>query len=378
MISAGDLQALLAWRAPEGRSILSVYLDRKAAEGIWNTADLQRLVKDLVKDLEFALDEDLRSELVSASRKILDGLTRERWGGRSIAAFAGSDGGDGFWARGLRVPVPPQARWEPAPHVLPLLEAIEEYERYAVVSIDRTRARLFTIFLGEIEEERDAFNPEPIRHVASTGADQALTMNLQRRAEEHARAHWKRVAATLDAIERQRHFDRLILGGPTESSHGLRDLLPKRLRNRVEAIVSLPVEAGEAEVLARTLEIEREAERARQLESVRELQTASAKHNRAVAGLEPTLEALREGRVWRLLYVEGLRLSGRRCENCGTLFAEGPERCGYCGGASRPVPDLVEEMGERTRESGGRIEPVTNAAADFLRGFGGIGAFLRF
>ena len=182
----------------------------------------------------------------------------------------------------------------------------------------------------------------------------------------------------LDGMERQRRFDRLILGGPHDAPHQLRRVLPKRLVPRIGGTINLPLEAGAPEVLRETLAIERDLQRARQSEAIAELETASAKDRKAVAGLEPTLEALREGRVLKLLYSDGLSLRGRQCESCGTLFDDTVTSCRYCGGKTHPIEDLIETMAETIAGSGGRLEPVHDAAAARLGELGGIGAFLRF
>ena len=377
MISARDLDRLFVWKAPSRQSILSLYLDRRGARGLWSLEDLRIAAKGRLKQLESAIEEREIASLTATFEKIVSQLPEAPRSGHSLVAFAQS-GEDGVWLRDLKVPVTSQAHWGPTPYLRPLLEAVEEYERYGVVLVDKMRARLFTIFLGEIEEERDAFNPEPVKHVASTGSDQALTMNLQRRADAHAHRHWKRVAALLDAMERERRFDRLILGGSNDAVAQLRHVLPKRLASRLAGTVSLPVESSESEVLRHTLEIERNAQRARQKESVEELETASAKDARAAAGLEPILEAFREGRIRTLLYVDGLTLRGRECPRCGSLFDETAMRCAYCEAETRPLDDLVETMAERVAESGGRIEPVGDPAAERLKELGAIGAFLRF
>jgi Bacterial archaeo-eukaryotic release factor family 10/eRF1 domain 3 len=376
MITNQDLQELRSWKASNGGQILSLYVDRRTGTGFWNPEDVAPLVKGLLKELEpevgAAHQESLAAAAQHAIRTFSDGGFRER----SLVAFA--EPGGRVWARDLNVPVASMARWNGEPYLLPLLEAVGEHPRLGVALVDRGRARLLTIFLGEIEEERDAFNPEPVKHVASTGADQAMTMNLQRRADEHAHLHLKHVASMLDAMARDKRFDRLILGGPAESAHRLRDLLPKRLADSIVGIVSVPVEAGKKEVLEAAVELERRLREQRNVEEVAELETASAKQAKAAAGLDDTLEALREGRVLTLLYAEGVSLRGRRCLNCGSLFEEAAERCRYCERETEPVDDLLDEMARRVARSGGHIEPVSAGAAQRLREMGGIGAFLRF
>jgi len=373
MITSRDLGSLLAWKAPPGHSILSIYLDRKAVQGHWSSSDSRPVLKRMLKEVEGRVAEREAGELETISQILLSRLTDGPWSGRSLVAFAGSNG-DSYWARQLKTPVRSQAHWGATPFVRPLIEAIEEYERYGVVLTDKTRARLFTIFLGEIEEELDAFNPETVKHVSSTGTDQIRT-DLQPRSEEHARRHLKHVAGMLDRLERGRRFDRLILGGSPEAVHELRHLLSKRLASRTLGFVHLPVEAQNAEVLRETLELERQAQRSRQQERVEELKTAAAKGERAVIGLQPTLEALREGRVWKLLYAEDLVLPGRECA-CGGLYDEKTTECSLCGQEPQPVEDLVEKMAEKIVDAGGRVEPIPPDIAGSLKSVGGIGAFL--
>ncbi len=68
-----------------------------------------------------------------------------------------------------------RARWEDTPYIAPLLEILDEYERYGVVLADKEQARLFTVFIGEIAEHYDAFAPAPVKHFKTTGTDQWLS-----------------------------------------------------------------------------------------------------------------------------------------------------------------------------------------------------------
>jgi peptide chain release factor subunit 1 len=376
MITSRDLQDLRSWKAADGGQVLSLYVDRRTGTGFWNPADLAPLLKGLLKEVEPAVDTAERGALASAAQNAIRAISEREFHDRSLVAFAQASGR--VWTGELNLPVASMARWNCAPYLLPLLESVGERSRLGVCLVDRGRARLFTIFLGEIEEERDAFNPEPVKHVASTGADQARTMNLQRRADEHAHLHWKHVAAMLEAMVRESRFDRLMLGGSLDAANRLRELLSKRLAESIVGIVPLPVEAGKNDVLAAAMELERRVREERDRDEVAALETASAKQTRGAAGLDETLEALREGRVLTLLYAQGVALRGRRCGNCGSLFEEDAERCRYCERDTLPVEDLLEEMTRKVAESGGTIEPVGEAAAERLREMGGIGAFLRF
>jgi peptide subunit release factor 1 (eRF1) len=139
----------------------------------------------------------------------------------------------------------------------------------------------------------------------------------------------------------------------------------------------LPIEASAHEVLEETLRIEQQVERETEKQLVEELIAADG-HHPVTHGLQSTVRALCEGRIWRLVYASGFSASGGRCPNCGMLFAKTDGSCDYCGAAIAPVNDLVERIVERVLEGDGKVEEVTGEAARRLQQAGGIGAVLRF
>jgi peptide chain release factor subunit 1 len=279
----------------------------------------------------------------------------------------------------LNAPLRHQVWWESAPHLRPLFEVFEEYERFGVILTDRMQARLFIVFLGEIEEWQEAFAAAAVKHIKAPAKDRLRSqLNMQRRAEMHVQWHLKQVAETMDRLAQTYEFDRLVLAGPVEATSELRRLLSKRLLSRVVGALPLPVQASAQQVLEETLKIEAEVERAAEIALVEELLTAAAKHEQATQGLQSTLRALRERRIWRLVYAEGFSPPGKECPNCSSLLSAEPKTCRYCGGNLKPVTDLIERMSEVLIDSGGKTEMVCGVAAERLKSAGGIGAFLRF
>ncbi len=157
-------------------------------------------------------------------------------------------------------------------YIRPLLEATDKYERFGVVLTDKTQARFFVVFLGEIEEEFEAFAPAEVKHVKTTGTDHIWSQKrIQRKAEVHARWHLKQVAEELDRLVDYHALDRLILAGPMEATTELSRLLPKRVRSRLAGTISLPIEASAHEVLQEALKIEQTIERSREIELIEDL-----------------------------------------------------------------------------------------------------------
>jgi peptide chain release factor subunit 1 len=332
----------------------------------------------MLRDVEQPLDKHARKEFEADSGLVLGFLENYREPKRGMVIF--HDESEGFfWLKSLNVAVRNGVWWRDAPYLLPLIEILDEHERYGVVLTDREHARLFTVFLGEIEEHREAFADLDVTHIKTSGTDHIRSqMHIQRKADEHAHAHLKHVAELMSRLSSLHEFDRLLLAGTIEATSELYGLLPKALRSRVAGKMSLPVAANEAEILEASLKIEEEIERQREVELVEELITASEKRKQAVRGLDDTLLALQEWRVWQLVYADGFLARGAQCTNCGALLAQETKSCGYCGKAVRVVDDLIELAAARVVEMQGKVEQVRGAAAIRLKEAGSVGALLRF
>jgi peptide subunit release factor 1 (eRF1) len=335
---------------------------------------------NLLRDLEQGLDDGFeREEFAAAAERMRRFVSDYRPGARSLVSF-GDAFGEFLWHRELNVPLRNDARWSETLYLRPLLETLDEFERYGVILADRAQARLFTVYLGEIEEHGESFAPGEVKIVKAPGRDHVRSdMRFQRKADQYAYRHLKRVAELTVELADRLTFDRLVLAGPVGATSQLQHLLPKQWQSRVVASLNLPVEADQQTVLAATLRIAEEAERNGEIRAVEELISNAARaEQRAVTGLDATLRALRLGRIWQLVYADGFAPSGSKCINCAMLFEENLESCAYCGVAARPVDDLVEQAAQRVVMTGGKVEQVRGTMAARLSVAGGIGAFLKF
>lgn len=378
MISRSDLDALLQREVTSGSRVLSVMLDTDQRDAVNISRGFEVEFKNRLRDLAQSLDEEQREQLAADTQPVFEFLEEYREPKRSLVVY--SDHSEGFfWLKPLRAKVRNDVRWEERPYVRPLIEIFDEYERYGVVLADRQQARLFTIFLGEIEEHYQAFAELDVKHINAPGQERAWAQDkIQRKANEHAHAHFKHVAEMLSRLARIHEFDRLILAGTAEITSELWGLLPKRLQSLVVREMALQMNASDAEILEQTLKVEQEVERQHESELVEGLITAAGKRKQAVLGLNDTLMALQEYRVWRLVYTDGFSASGSQCTNCGALLARVNEPCAFCGKPVNKVNDLIGLTAARVTESGGKVELVHDPAATRLNHAGNIGAFLRY
>lgn len=377
MISKSDIASLVERKAVHESPVLSVYLDIDQRKASHLNRGFEAELENMLHSIQTQLDEKQLQSFSADAARVRQYISNVEAQARGVIVF--SDASENFfWPREINAAVRNRARWSETPYLVPLLDIIDEYERYGVVLVDKAHARLFTVFIGEIQEHYDALAPASVRRIRTAGTDHILSQpRFQSKADTHVHWHLKHVAETLDKLVDHYGFDRLLIAGPVEATAGLHPLLSKRVRTRVVERLSLPVKASEHEILQETLRVEHHIERRAEKQVVEELIAADG-HQPVTLGLEPTVTALCEERIWRLIYADDLDPRGGQCSNCGMLFAKTEGPCDYCGAAIKPADDLLERMIERVLEQDGKVEEVEGDAAVRLQQVGGIGAFLRF
>jgi peptide subunit release factor 1 (eRF1) len=351
-----------------GARVLSTYLDLDPARQVKRSYRI--VFEDLVHELRDRLDEPTRAELVREAAETDTWLRGHPPQGKGFALFSCAP--RGFWqAYFLPVTVAEHLAFDPKPDVAPLLDVLDEYERYAVALVDLEKARLFTVFLGTIEESDALKDFVPRKH------DQGGSVQGHRAA--HVHWHLKRVVQRLAEILRRRQFDRLVLAGPEEATSEMRRLLPRALARRLVGVIPAKTSGGAAEILEKTLEVERGVEREYEERLLDELFETVGARGRATCGVVSTLEALGKGAVRTLVVAEGVHTPGRECPNCARLEPGTVANCPACGTAMKPVHDLFHAAAQRTLLQAGHVETVHAEAARRLQErCGGLGALLRY
>ena len=293
---------------------------------------------------------------------------------KGLALFACS--ADGFFeVVELPLPVSNEIVVNHTPHVRPLESVLQAYDRFAVLLVDRQRARLFRFELGELTEHTEVFDAAP-RGGAQGGhpAQGSRGAHVQRHSEEVAHRHLKHAAEVTFAELQHRPVDHVILGGPHEVVVELEGLLHPWIRERVADRLVIPVTAAVEEVRQAALTAEAAVARRNEAALVDRLRNAIGT-GAGVAGLTATLGALVERRVDVLLVSEGYATEGWRCRSCRYLGPLG-RRCPVCSNSMDLVNDVVELAVEEALGNKCRVQMVReNADLDVL---GRIGALLRF
>ena len=371
------LEPLFTRRERPVPSVLSIYLDTDESKEINLNRGFEKHLQDITGSIRKTITDAAEAErFATAEKRVTDFLSVYKVHARGLAMLF--DAADGFfWHDELNVATETQARWDCELFLQPLVGALDEFEKYGIVLLDRANMRLFKMFLGNIEEVANRhFDRKAVQHIKSVGLDQLGSSNTaQRRADENVRFNLRHMIKDIDALVQSEHVEHLVLAGTPEMTSELRELLPKRLALCVVGAIALPFEASPGDVLAAASRLAEEYERSGEAITVREVMTAAAKNEKAVAGLARTLNAVNHGRVWQLVYSAGFRPPGFECAKCAALVTLERSECAYCGGRLRAVHDVVERAVEHAIRSGARIEVVRGEASAALKS--GIAAFLR-
>lgn len=357
---------------PEG-GILSAYVD--TSPGRVEGEDFLLAFRDGCKAIRPRLDDQQRAAFQAAASRAEAFLTHQLTpSGPGIALFAAAEP-DFFFVGKLPMITFEQVAWDTRAHMEPLVAALDELERVAVVLFDKERTRLFSIFLGEIEESRSFDDDVPGKQATGGWFGLAQT-RYARHHEAHVLRHAKRTVLALADLLRAQPFDRLLIGGPDEALAVLRGQLPRVLRRRLAGTIQVEMFATEKDILRQALKAAQQAERQQEAKRVQELLEGVGTAHVAL-GANATLDALNEGRVHLLVLASDLTAPAAECPDCRFLGREG-QVCPICGGPVSRVGDLRELAVEIALAQGARIEEVKEEAAEALTEHGGIGALTHY
>jgi peptide subunit release factor 1 (eRF1) len=373
MIRHRDIEQLQLLSQAPGNT-LTLYLDVDQTNPANRKRQFETRLHDLLRQLKGAHLEDV--DLPGAASEVAEIVKRIEPAGKTLVLARHPNLGVTF-RKLLHLPLPSFAYWGNGAFLRPLLEVLDEHERFGVVLVDQKRARLLTVFLGEIEEHRGLISEVPPRPDSPSTDKLRSQPRMERRHDESVSSHVRMVAVELARLLDQLEVDRLIVGGAVEVGSELVRQLPKRLRGRLVEVLPIPVGANPEEILAKTSEVQLRIERAAELETVRDLLKEVRKGGRAVAGLSATLDAINQGRVWKLVYLQGLRLDGGVCPACNVLVDPADERCPLCGKPVDREERMVDRMARTVLERGGHVEMVDGPAAEALRQVADVAAIMH-
>jgi peptide chain release factor subunit 1 len=229
-------------------------------------------------------------------------------------------------------------------HLKPLAHLLGASPLLGVVLVDRHRARIFDLRLGELTEREDLFHPM-LRRGRSDGFAGYDGGHAQRRVEDEARQHFKNVAESLKALLEKGVFEKWILA--CQDAH--LSLLEPQLHSYVsQALIGrFHADVGRItreEILDHAQRVADRWQSDRRRDLVGQTLGKARGNGRGVTGLRRVLRSLELGEVQTLLLGENLQGHAVECPGCGHIDAHLVSACPACGRATQDIVDVGEAI----------------------------------
>jgi peptide subunit release factor 1 (eRF1) len=229
-------------------------------------------------------------------------------------------------------------------HLKPIAHLLGALPLLGVVLVDRHRARIFDLRLGELTEREDLFHPVP-RRGRSDGFAGYDGGHAQRRVEDETRQHFKNVAETLKTLLEKGVFEKWILA--CQDAH--LSLLEPQLHSYVsQALIGrFHTDVGHItrdEIRTRAQRIVERWQSDRRRDLVGQAVGQARGNGLGVTGLRRVLRALELGEVQTLLLGENLQAHAVECSGCGHIDAHLVSSCPVCGRATQEIVDVGEAI----------------------------------
>ncbi len=385
MLQPKTIRELMEAKGQNNSPVLSLYLNLDPSNAVNRRGGYKVALDGLLKEIESQIEngeqlKHFQEDAEWARRKAEFHMPK----GKSLVLFC--DVSDSFFfEESLPIRMANQAWFGSTPYVRPLLEAWDEHARYGVVLADREKARFFVIAMGEIHEILEIVQEPPVKHRSAAGSDHMRSqMVLQRRAAKYSEEFLKDATDRLRDVVDEYHVEKVVLAGPEEVTAELQRLLPKALQLKVMERIKISVNARASEVLEVSYPAIENIERKHEREMVHDLVTMAHKTQgssaKATLGLDATLSAANQGRIYRLVYPNGSKMSGFQCHVCDVLLDHAPSDlvCPYCSKPLEETDDLVWPLSEKVLATGGKVEEIRDPEARMELVAGGqVGAYLR-
>jgi hypothetical protein len=304
------------------------------------------LIKDLVREAQRGLESKGKKDCARADmdRVLRLGGELRSNGSHAKAVFACAD--RNIWREyDLPATLPgTQLFVDRHFHLKPIAHLLGATPLLGVLLVDRHRARIFDLRLGELTEREDLFHPLP-RRGRSDGFAGYDGGHAQRRVEDETRQHFKNVAEALKGLLERGVFEKWILA--CQDAHS--SLLEPQLHAYVSQALIGRFHADLAhvtrdEIRTHAQEIVERWRSDRRREMVEEALGRARSNGRGVTGLRRVLRSLELGEVQTLLVGETLQAHAVECPACGHIDAHLVSFCPACGRATQEIVDVGEAI----------------------------------
>ena len=287
-------------------------------------------------------DEEKRSVLDDFD-KIINWFDVELDTSKYISSICFSQTKTGFWeVINLKIPLENELVVQPKPYIYQLSRLFSNFSRYAVLLIDKSKARIFEQSLGDFIELYSVSDNAP-ESVKVGGFKGRQERKVERNIHHGIVQHYKEVSQKIFNLNKIRGFNWIVLGGRRESIGEFRKYLHDYVEAKVAAVVEIEPHAPLNNVFEKVHKADKNARlrfERKLLENINNQKEA----NRAVEGIEAVLPKLQENWIDTLLLHENYQRKGVFCRHCLYIDLSPHVECPEHGGPLERTHNIIEHV----------------------------------
>jgi len=376
---ASGLEEILNF-IPTGKLVVSVYLlvDRSRVTKRDYQTKLNSMIAGSKEKLEADtnIDKSQKKEVFEVFEKV-KAFAYDKFRTDSTRTLAIFSSGDGLWEE-FRIPIIMRSKIiiDPKPYTQSIRSLLNNSKKYGVLLIDREKAQIYSIYLGEINEYLAAFISDVPSKVNFKSQAVLRERKLYGRLEEKLHHFFKLVNDRTMELFKEKKFDYLILAGRKEIIPNFLNYLHSYLRSRHIGNIDAEPDSNISLISNKAQKVIDEFEAKTKNDLIDRLIDEYNPNGMGVLGIDGTIKSLLIEKIRILIYDRQFTREGYICDSCRYLTVEHKDKCPYCGGKLVFYNDIVDEIVEDALNRG--CEIVDTEGNEKLIKAGSIGAVLRY
>ena len=374
-----SLEAILDY-IPTGKPVVSVYLMVDRSRVI--KKDYQTRLNSMAASTreKFEADTDFdksqKKEVFGILEKVKAYVNDKFRAGstRTVAIFSSEDG---LWEE-FRIPIIMRSKIivDPKPYTQNIRALISNSKRYGVLLINREKAQIYSIYLGEINRYLAAFISDVPSKVNFRSQAALREKKILGRLEEKLHHFFKLVNEKAMELLKEKKFDYLILAGRREIIPKFSNYLHSYLQLKCIGSIDAEPDSNISMIEKKAKEIIDRFETKSKNDLVDRLINEYNPNRMGVLGIDAVVKYLLIEQIRTLIYDRQFTHKGYICDSCNYITIKQKDKCPYCKGNLIFYSDIVDEIVETALNQGCEIVDIEDNKK--LVKAGSIGAVLRY
>ena len=316
---------------PTGKPVVSVYLlvDRSRITKRDYQTKLNSMIVSSKEKLEADtnIDKSQKKEVFEIFEKV-KAFVNDKFRTDSTRTLAIFSSGDGLWEE-FRIPIIMRSKIiiDPKPYTQNIRSLINNSKKYGVLLIDREKAQIYSVYLGEINEYLAAFISDVPSKVNFKSQAVLRERKLYGRLEEKLHHFFKLVNDRTMELFKGKKFDYLILAGRKEIIPNFLNYLHSYLQSIHIGNIDAEPDSNISLISNKAQKVIDEFEAKTKNDLIDRLIDEYNPNGIGVLGIDATIKSLLIEKIRILIYDRQFTHEGYICGSCRYITIEYKDKC---------------------------------------------------